>query len=129
MLKFAGLASLALLVAALVGLIEIARLDVTGVTPVSGMAVMRYRIDPSSSTFIAHAHRGGLAWFKGKDHFIAVRNYSGEASLTLDVLNPASLAMTIQVNSLEETGAHFTAQQKGIIKKELDEIVIASDAG
>lgn len=88
--------------------------------------LLKFRIDPSSSTFMVHAHRGGLAWFKGHDHYVAVRDYSGEASLMPDVLNPAALSMTIQANSLEETGAVFTSQQKGIIKKELDGIVLES---
>src|SRR4051812_17133613 len=70
--------------------------------------LLTFRIDPSSSKFIVHAHRGGLAWFKGHDHYFAVRQFSGEASLTLDVLNPAELSMIIQSNSLEETGADFT---------------------
>jgi polyisoprenoid-binding protein YceI len=76
--------------------------------------------------FMVRAHRGGLAWFKGQDHFVAVRQFSGTASLTLDVLNPAALSMTIQSNSLEETGANFTPPQKATIKKELNEIVLES---
>ena len=44
--------------------------------------------------------------------------------MTLDVLNPASLEMTIRADSLEETSDVFTPQQKTIINKELDEIVL-----
>lgn len=55
---------------------------------------------------------------------IAPRDFSGEASLSLDVLNPASLEMTIKSASLEETSDVFTPQQKGIIKKELETIVL-----
>ncbi|HEY2846327.1 MAG TPA: YceI family protein [Pyrinomonadaceae bacterium] len=88
--------------------------------------ILSFRIDPSTSTFMVRAHRGGLVWFKGNDHYIAVRDFGGEASLTLDALNPASLSMTIQANSLEETGAKFTAPQKATIKKELNEIVLES---
>ena len=86
--------------------------------------VVRYRLDPSQSNFIVHADRTGLAWFKGKSHLIAPRDFSGEASLSLDVLNPASLEMTIKSASLEETSPVFTAQEKGIIKKELETIVL-----
>ena len=46
-----------------------------------------YRLDPRQSTFIAHALRGGLLWFKGHDHLVAAREFSGEAQL-----NPVSLA-------------------------------------
>jgi polyisoprenoid-binding protein YceI len=87
--------------------------------------VVRYRLDPTQSKFIVHADRTGLAWFKGKSHLIAPRDFSGEASLSLDVLNPASLEMTIKSASLEETSPVFTAQEKGIIKKELETIVLA----
>jgi hypothetical protein len=33
-------------------------------------AVMTYRLDPSRSKFIVHAHRGGLAWFELMDGII-----------------------------------------------------------
>jgi polyisoprenoid-binding protein YceI len=85
---------------------------------------VRYRIDPRKSRFMVHAARSGLAWFKGHSHDIAIREFSGEAELTPDVLNPASLRMTVRADSLEETGSVFTPQQKGIINKELDEIVL-----
>jgi polyisoprenoid-binding protein YceI len=87
---------------------------------------VRFQIDPSRSKFMVHASRGGLAWFKGHSHDIAVRDFTGTAELTLDALNPASLEMTVQAASLEETNAVFTPEQKGIINKELDEIVLES---
>jgi polyisoprenoid-binding protein YceI len=89
-----------------------------------GAAAVRYRIDAGQSKFMVHAFRGGIAYFKGHDHFIAVRDFGGEAELNLDAVNPASLQMTIRADSLEETGADFTAEQKGIIKKELNELVL-----
>jgi len=85
---------------------------------------IRFQLDPGRSTFMVRARRGGLAWFKGKSHDIAVRDFSGTAELTLDAINPASLQMTIRGVSLEETGAVFTQQRKEIISKELDEIVL-----
>ena len=88
--------------------------------------VMRYQLDASRSKFIVHAHRGGIFWFKGHDHLIAARDFSGVAELTPDALNPASLQLTVRSASLEETSDAFTPQQKGIIKKELDEIVLES---
>ncbi|MFL6373880.1 MAG: hypothetical protein ACJ73D_04350, partial [Pyrinomonadaceae bacterium] len=90
--------------------------------PQSG--ALSFQIDPASSTFMVRAHRGGPAWFKGHDHFIAVREFKGGVSITANIVSPASLGITIQANSLEETGANFSPQQKAIIKKELDEIVL-----
>jgi len=86
--------------------------------------IMRYRLDASKSKFMVHADRTGLAWFKGKSHRIAVRDFDGEASLDLTALNPASLQMTVKSASLEETRDVFTAEQKGIINKELNQIVL-----
>ena len=87
-------------------------------------AVVRYRLNPSKSTFMVLANRAGLAWFKGHSHRIAAKDFSGEASLSLDALNPASLELTVNAKSLEETDPIFTPQQKGIIKKEIDELVL-----
>jgi polyisoprenoid-binding protein YceI len=90
------------------------------------LEIVRYQIDASRSKFMVEASRGGIAWFKGHDHHIAVRDFSGEADLSLNVINPASLQMTIRADSLEETGAEFTPEQKQIINKELKEIVLES---
>jgi len=85
---------------------------------------VRYELDPRRSTFMIIASRGGLAWFKGHDHHIAARDFTGVAELTPTAITPASLQMTVRAASLEETSDVFTAQQKGIIKKELEEIVL-----
>lgn len=81
-------------------------------------------IDPTQSKFTAHASRGGLAWFKGHSHNLAVRSFEGRAVLTLDAINPASLEMRVKADSLEETDPVFTDQQKQIINRELDELVL-----
>jgi polyisoprenoid-binding protein YceI len=96
-------------------------------TKVSLSELARYRIDASKSTFMVHANRTGLLWFKGHSHRIAVRDFSGEASLTPNVINPASLKMSVKAESLEETDPVFTQQQKDIINKELKEIVLHPD--
>lgn len=85
---------------------------------------VRYQLDPARSTFMVHAFRGGLAWFKGHDHLIAARDFSGVAEITADAASPASLQLTVKAASLEETSDVFTPQQKGIINKELKEIVL-----
>ncbi|MGC2237122.1 MAG: YceI family protein [Pyrinomonadaceae bacterium] len=88
------------------------------------LPLAHYKIDSSQSKFMVHASRGGLAWFKGHSHEIAVRDFSGDAELAMDLSNPATLEMSIRADSLEETSDVFTAEQKQIINKELDEIVL-----
>jgi len=90
----------------------------------SGQMQATYRIDASQSRFMVHAHRGGFLWFKGHDHFVKVDQFSGDVQLTPTAISPASLTMTIDATSLGETGADFTPEQKQIIKKELNEIVL-----
>jgi len=96
--------------------------------PINGdLAASRYRLDASQSNFTVRAFSGGLLWFKGKDHFIRVRDFSGEAQLNPGAINPASLHITIRAASLEETRDIFTPQEKQIINKELREIVLEPD--
>lgn len=84
----------------------------------------RYRLDASQSKFIAHALRGGLFWFEGHDHLVAAREFSGEAEITSEAINPASLVLVVKSDSMAETNSVFTDQQKQIINKELREIVL-----
>ena len=87
----------------------------------------RYKLDASRSRFMVRAFSGGLLWFKGHDHFIAVRDFTGEAQLTLGAITPASLQITARADSLVETRDLFTEQQKQIINRELREIVLETD--
>ena len=84
----------------------------------------RFRLDSSQSKFIAHALRGGLLWFKGHEHLVAAREFSGEAQMSPDKITPASLQLTVKTDSMVETSDAFTEQQKQIINKELREIVL-----
>jgi polyisoprenoid-binding protein YceI len=88
------------------------------------VAPARYRLDASQSRFMVRAFSGGLLWFKGHDHFIAVRDFTGEVQLTPGAVPPASLQMRMRADSLVETRDVFTEQQKQIIDKELREIVL-----
>jgi polyisoprenoid-binding protein YceI len=90
-------------------------------------ATQRYRLDAAQSKFIAHALRGGLLWFEGHDHLVAVREFSGEAQMTFDSITPASLEIVAKAGSMVETNSVFTDQQKQIIDKELREIVLQPD--
>lgn len=92
-----------------------------------GTTTDRYRLDAAQSTFIAHAQRGGLLWFKGHEHLVAAREFSGEAEITPASVNPASLLLTVKSASMTETNPVFTDQQKQIINKELREIVLLPD--
>src|SRR5919197_3315770 len=93
-------------------------------TAAGAVAAARYRLDAGQSKFMVRAFAGGLLWFKGHDHFIAARDFSGEAELTPGAASPASLQMTVRADSLVETRDIFTEQQKQIINKELREIVL-----
>ena len=90
-------------------------------------ATSKYSLDSSQSKFIAHAYAGGLFWFKGHDHYVAAREFGGEAEITQDSITPASLRLVVKSASLAETGAVFTEPQKQIINKELHEIVLQPD--
>jgi len=87
-------------------------------------ATLGFRLDPSQSKFIAHALRGGLLWFKGHEHLVAAREFSGEARLNTDSLATSSLQLTVKTESMEETSDAFSAPQKQIINRELREIVL-----
>jgi polyisoprenoid-binding protein YceI len=87
-------------------------------------ATTKYSLDASQSKFIAHAFAGGLFWFKGHDHYVAARDFSGDVEITTESLTPASLRLVVKSGSLVETGAVFTEPQKQIINKELREIVL-----
>jgi len=86
-----------------------------------------YTLDASRSKFMAHADRSGLFWFKGKDHHLAASEFTGEVGITPQTITPASLRLVVKAASLHETGAAFTEQQKGIINKELKDIVLLPD--
>src|SRR6266849_83792 len=88
------------------------------------IATTRYRLDAAQSKFIAHALRGGLLWFKGHDHLVAAHDFTGEAEIRTDTINPASLLLVVKADSMGETNSVFTDQQKQIINKELREIVL-----
>jgi|ERR1051326_114969 polyisoprenoid-binding protein YceI len=86
-----------------------------------------YGLEASQSKFIAHAHRGGLLWFKGQDHLIGVREFTGEARLDPNLLANSSLQIRAKTSSMGETSSVFTDAQKKIIDKELHDIVFLPD--
>src|SRR4029077_19092390 len=63
----------------------------------------RFQLDSSQSKFIAHALRGGLLWFKGHEHLVAAREFSGEAELNLVSLAASSLQLNVRTDSMAET--------------------------
>src|SRR2546421_4392090 len=74
----------------------------------STAATNRYQLDASRSKFIAHALAGGLFWFKGHDHLVAVRDFTGEAVLDPDAVANSSLQITAKAASMEETDRKST---------------------
>ena len=100
--------------------------DAKSETDVS-QATQTFILDSSRSKFMARAFSGGLLWFKGHDHFVAVREFTGEARFTPDTITPASLEIIAKAASLVETRDVFTEPQKKIINQELREIVLLPD--
>lgn len=94
---------------------------------VGSQTTRTYVLDSSQSKFVARAFAGGLLWFKGKDHLVAVREFTGEAQITPGAITPASLEITAKTASMVETRDVFTEQEKQIINKELREIVLEPD--
>ena len=86
-----------------------------------------YALEAPQSKFIAHAHRGGLLWFKGHDHLIGVRDFTGEARLDRNLLANSSLQIRAKTASMGETSSDFTEAQKKVIDKELHDIVFLPD--
>jgi len=86
-----------------------------------------YRLDAGQSKFIAHALAGGLFWFKGHEHLVAVREFTGTARLDPASLTNSSLELDAKTASMEETSSVFTDAQKKIINKELHDIVLLPD--
>ncbi|HEX5706987.1 MAG TPA: YceI family protein [Pyrinomonadaceae bacterium] len=86
-----------------------------------------YRIDAARSTFVVRAYAGGVLWFKGHDHILAARDFSGEVSAAPDAVASASLVLRVRADSLAETRDVFTEPQKQIINRELREIVLQTD--
>jgi len=95
--------------------------------PEATSAARRFRLDASQSKFIAHALAGGLLWFKGHNHLVAVRDFTGEVQLTPNSITPASLLINAKTATMVETSSEFTEPQKQIINKELREIVLLPD--
>lgn len=86
-----------------------------------------YKLDAARSKFMIRAFAGGLLWFKGHDHFVRARDFTGEARLTPGSVSPASLNLTVRAASLAETREVFNEQQKKIIDGELRDIVLEPD--
>src|SRR4029079_11279119 len=84
----------------------------------------RFCLYAAQSKFIAHALRGGLLWFKGHEHLVAAREFTGEAQITGDQISSASMQLVVRTDSMVETSEAFTEPQKQIINKELREIVL-----
>lgn len=103
--------------------------SISFVTPnrAASPATVRYVIDTPRSKFMARAFSGGLLWFKGHDHHLVAREFSGEVELTPSSITPGSLHLVVKAGSLVETGEAFTEPQKEIINKELREIVLHPD--
>jgi polyisoprenoid-binding protein YceI len=96
-------------------------------SPAGRQAAAVYRLDAARSKFMIRAFAGGPLWFKGHDHLVQARDFTGEARLTPGSVSPASLTLTVRAASLAETREVFNEQQKKIIDTELRDIVLEPD--
>ena len=93
------------------------------VPPASYPAAVGYKIDPGKSTFIVRALAGGLFSALGHDHTIAIRDFSGEAQVTPDSVQPASLQMTARSASLTVTDKVSDSDRQEIEKTMREEVL------
>jgi len=66
-------------------------------------AAATYKIDASQSRFIVQAFAGGFLSAFAHDHTIAIRDVKGEAQFTYGTVEPASLHLRINPDSLAVT--------------------------
>ncbi|MFN2415896.1 MAG: YceI family protein [Pyrinomonadaceae bacterium] len=99
----------------------------TGAAARQSTPAVVYKLDAARSKFVVRAFAGGVLWFKGHDHLVAARDFTGEARLTPGAVSPASLTLTVRAGSLAETREVFNEQQKRIIDGELRDIVLEPD--
>lgn len=64
-------------------------------------ATVRYALDPKVSRFTVQAFAAGLFSSFGHNPVIAIRNFTGEAKITPETIEPASLLIRIPATSLE----------------------------
>jgi len=88
-------------------------------------AVARFRINQGKSHLTARVSVGGLLSAFGHDHMISMRDLSGDAQLTPDTIEPASLRMTIKSNSAAETGKGFSKKDRQSIAHSVREEAVA----
>lgn len=67
------------------------------------LSAARYRLDAAQSRFSVKAFAGGLLSAFAHDHNIAIKDFSGDITLTPDTVTPATLEMTIKSASLAVT--------------------------
>jgi polyisoprenoid-binding protein YceI len=69
--------------------------------PLPEEATVRYALDPKVSRFTVQAFAAGLFSSFGHNPVIAITNFSGEATVTPETIEPASLIIKIPAASLE----------------------------
>jgi polyisoprenoid-binding protein YceI len=86
-------------------------------------ASMRYRIDSGQSKFTVRALVGGLLSSFGHNHTIAIREFTGEANLTPNSIEPASMQLTIKADSLTVLDKVSDKDKKEIEAKMQNEVL------
>src|SRR5205085_1444558 len=80
-----------------------------------------HRIDPAASQFTARIGAAGALSAFGHEHFVAIREFSGEARLTAGAIETGSLQLTINAGSLAEAGPGFSDADRKKIDHDIHE--------
>jgi polyisoprenoid-binding protein YceI len=81
----------------------------------------RYVVDASASRFTATIGTAGILSNFGHEHSVALREFTGEAHLSENDVENATLRMTIQAASLTEVGKGFSDADRKKIDKDIRE--------
>lgn len=90
-------------------------------------ATVRYNLDPKVSRFTVQAFAAGLFSSFGHNPVIAITDFSGEANVTPDTIEPASLLIKIPAASLE-VASDVSDKDRKEIERMMQQSVIESSS-
>jgi polyisoprenoid-binding protein YceI len=95
--------------------------------PAPEEATVRYALDPKVSRFTVQAYASGLFSSFGHNPVIAITNFSGEAKVTPETIEPASLLIKIPAASLE-VASDVSDKDRKEIERMMQQTVLESSS-